>query len=331
MTHVLSPLGATSADGGVDPAVSVIIPHYNDLKNLERCIGLLAAQTLPRDQFEVVVADNNSRCGLEAVRRVCGAFARVVPAPIQGAGPARNAAVAASRGAVLAFIDSDCRPTSTWLERGLAALTKAPLVGGRVDVDYEDPARPTDVETFERVFAFNFKTYIEVEGYAGSGNMFVPRAIFDAVGGFRAQVQEDVDWGKRALAANYRFSYADDVVLSHPGRRNWTELTQKWDKETRQAYAAAIEKPHGRLKWFLRGFAVLASPFVHWTKIARSPKLDSISQRLMATGVLFRIRFWRFVESNRLLLADLRTGAATAPGAPSAKAGAGPSGDRGPA
>lgn len=44
-------------------AVSVIMPHYNDLANLERCIAMLAAQTLPRDQFEVVVADNNSRCG----------------------------------------------------------------------------------------------------------------------------------------------------------------------------------------------------------------------------------------------------------------------------
>src|SRR5271166_1802289 len=104
------------------PLISVIIPHYNDLANLERCIGLLARQTLPRSQFEVVVADNNSRCGLDEVKRVCGRIAHVVPAPTQGAGAARNAAVAASRGQILAFIDSDCRPTATWLERGKAAL-----------------------------------------------------------------------------------------------------------------------------------------------------------------------------------------------------------------
>lgn len=64
------------------PIVSVVIPHYNDLGNLERCMELLAAQTLPRDQFEVVVADNNSRCGLKEVERVCRDIARVVPAPI---------------------------------------------------------------------------------------------------------------------------------------------------------------------------------------------------------------------------------------------------------
>jgi GT2 family glycosyltransferase len=49
------------------PLVSVLIPHYNDLANLERCLTLLARQTLPQEQFEVLVADNNSRCGIEEV------------------------------------------------------------------------------------------------------------------------------------------------------------------------------------------------------------------------------------------------------------------------
>ena len=111
---------AIASPGNAAPVVSVIIPHYNDLANLERCMRLLDAQTLPRSQFEVVVADNNSRCGLKEVERVCGDLARVVPAPVQGAGAARNAAVEASRGRYLAFIDSDCRPTPTWLENGLS-------------------------------------------------------------------------------------------------------------------------------------------------------------------------------------------------------------------
>ena len=57
------------------PLVSVIIPHYNDLANLDRCLRSLAAQTLPESRFEVIVADNNSRCGIEEVHRVCGDFA----------------------------------------------------------------------------------------------------------------------------------------------------------------------------------------------------------------------------------------------------------------
>ena len=280
----------------------MIIPHYNDLANLGRCMRLLAAQTLPRRQFEIVVADNNSRCGLDEVQRVCSDLARVVAAPIQGAGAARNAAVEASRGRYLAFIDSDCRPSPTWLENGLAALSSAQIVGGQVDVDYEDPAHPSAVEAFEKVFAFNFKRYIEQVGFSGSGNMFVSREIFDRVGGFRGQVAEDLDWGRRAVAAHYRFRYAADVVVSHPARRNWTELTQKWRKASSEAFAITIERPNGRVVWFLRSFAILGSPFVHWVAVARSNKLQNAEQRLKAIGVLFRIRFWRFLECNRLLL-----------------------------
>jgi glycosyltransferase involved in cell wall biosynthesis len=135
------------------PLVSVIIPHYNDLSNLARCLRSLKAQTWPLGEFEVVVADNNSRCGLDAVRGVCGDFARVTPSPIQRAGPARNAGVEASGGRFLAFIDSDCRPAPTWLERGLAALTAAQIVGSRIDVEVEDPGHPTPIELFEKVFA----------------------------------------------------------------------------------------------------------------------------------------------------------------------------------
>src|SRR5260370_33327027 len=63
------------APESVAPSVSVIIPHYNDLANLERCMRLLAAQSLPLSQFEIVVADNNSRCGPEDVERGVGGLA----------------------------------------------------------------------------------------------------------------------------------------------------------------------------------------------------------------------------------------------------------------
>jgi hypothetical protein len=46
-------------------------------------LTILAAQTLPRGAFEVIVADNNSRFGLEEVRRVCNDLAPVVPAQLR--------------------------------------------------------------------------------------------------------------------------------------------------------------------------------------------------------------------------------------------------------
>ena len=285
-----------------DPLVSVIIPHYNDLANLRRCLGRLASQTLPKDRFEIVVADNGSACGLEEVQNVCGRIARVVHAPIPGAGPARNVAVAASGGAVLAFTDSDCRPAPDWLKNGLAALRNADIVGGRVDVDVGDPAHPTAIEAFELVFAFNVKRYIEELGFSVSANIFVSRATFDRVGAFRARVVEDLDWGTRASAANCRWRYAPDVVVSHPARRTWAELWKKWRRRTAEDFALANERRYGKAIWFLRSFAILLSPFVHWLAVLRSDKLAGAEQRLSAIAVLFRIRFRRFIECNRLLV-----------------------------
>ncbi|WP_294532571.1 glycosyltransferase [uncultured Rhodoblastus sp.] len=285
-----------------NPIISVIIPHYNDLANLDKCLQLLAAQTLPRERFEIVVADNNSRCGLEEVQRVCGNLARVIHAPIQGAGPARNVAVEASRGQFLAFTDSDCRPSATWLERGLVALSTSDIVGGRIEVEVTDPAHPTGVEAFEKVFAFNFKRYIEKLGFSATCNMFVSRKIFDQVGGFRPAVAEDMDWGRRAVEANYRCNYGPDVVIAHPARRDWNELKQKWKRCSKEAYHDAKEVPNGLAIWYFRSFGILLSPFIHWITVIRSDKLDNLSQKLSAIGVLFAIRFWRFFECNRILL-----------------------------
>jgi glycosyltransferase involved in cell wall biosynthesis len=283
------------------PLVSVIIPHYNDLANLERCLTFLAAQTLPKGQFEVIVADNNSHCGIDEVRRVCGDFVHVVSAPVPGAGPARNIAIEASRGRYLAFTDQDCRPAPNWLEQGLDALSTSEMVGGRVEIEYEDPGCPTAVEAFERVFAFNVQRYVKKLGFGVTANMFVPREVFDRVGGFRPEGPDDLEWGQRATSAGYRWRYRPEVVVAHPARRDWAGLTQKWRRLTQMASVPMLEARIGRMRWFLRSLLILASPLVHWMNAATSPKLGTVEQRVGAIGVLFRIRLWRFMEANRLL------------------------------
>src|SRR5262245_47722925 len=169
--------GAEKSDGML--LVSVIIPHFNDLENLRYCLRLLSKQTLSAERFEVIVADNNSTCGLAQMEKTCADRATLVRAPIQGAGAARNAGVAASKGHYLAFIDSDCCPAEDWLERGVAALARGDMVGGKVSLSVKNENQLTGVEAFERIFAFNFERYVQELGFAGSGNMFVPREIFD--------------------------------------------------------------------------------------------------------------------------------------------------------
>ena len=175
------------------------------------------------------------------------------------------------------------------------------MIGGRVELEYDDPASPTPVEAFERVFAFNVQRYVKKLGFATTANMFIPRGVFDRVGGFRPEGPDDLEWGQRATAAGYRWRYSPEVVVAHPARRDLAELTQKWRRLTQMAFVAVLEKPSGRARWLLRSLLVLASPLVHWTTVATTSKLETVEQRRGAVGVLFRIRFWRFLEASRLL------------------------------
>lgn len=288
------------------PRVSVIVPHFNDLVNLRHCLAALAAQTMPQADFEIIVADNDSPCDRESLEGAIAGRAQLVVVGERGAGPARNGGAALARGEILAFTDSDCVPAPDWLAEGVAALADYDFVGGRVDVSVADEGRITPTEAFERVFAFDFESYINRKGFTGSGNLFVPRRIFETVGGFRTAVSEDVDWSRRAIAAGYRLGYAPKAAVSHPARRNWDELRRKWSRINRETFELQKQAPAGRLRWLGRTMFLPASAIAHAPKVLRSRKLSNGRERAGALTVLFLSRAWRFGDALKLAFSGPR-------------------------
>ena len=72
------------------PRISVVVPHFEDLANLDKCLSALEHQTVPADQFEIIVADNNSSCGRPTVEQAIAGRALLVTVGERGAGPTRN-------------------------------------------------------------------------------------------------------------------------------------------------------------------------------------------------------------------------------------------------
>jgi glycosyltransferase involved in cell wall biosynthesis len=299
-TETSAPLRSAS-DAAAEPFVSVVIPHYNDLAALANCVRLLERQTYPRACFEIVVADNNSKCGLDAVRSAAPT-AIVTLASEQGAGPARNVGISVSSGQIIALIDSDCQPDSQWLRRGVEALGGFDFIGGTVIATSRDPQRPNPVEAFEMVFAFDFKRYIEKVGFTGTGNMFVSRRVFDAVGGFRSGVAEDMEWSFRARAKGYSLGYASRAVVRHPARVEWRDLQARWSRMLEEEHLLACEQPFGRLKWAAMTLLMPASIVPHAWRVLRSDRLPRFKDKLGAISVLAKLRIWRTGEMSRLLL-----------------------------
>ena len=282
--------------------VSVIVPHLDDYDNLDACLTLLREQSFPSERTEIVVADNGSSRGLDAVRELVGSRGRVVEVTERGAGPARNAGVRASRGDALAFLDSDCRPDRRWLEEGLAGLRSADFVGGRVDVLVEDPRRMTAVEALESVFAFQNERYVKNRKFTVTASMFVPRSVFDAVGPFQNGVPEDIDWCRRARLKGYRIGFAPQSIVGHPARRTMDELKRKWRRLTLEWFAAASRDGRGPVSMVLREWAVMLTIAPDALVLMTSRRLGGAPNRMLAIGALARIRAYRFVVAHRAIL-----------------------------
>jgi glycosyltransferase involved in cell wall biosynthesis len=249
---------------------SVIVPARDAEATLPRTLAALADQE-GAPAFEVVVADDGSSDGTAAIVERAGA--RLVR--LDGAGPAeaRNAAVAAASGAVLAFCDADCYPTAGWLSAGAGALAHADLVQGRVLPDPRARLGP-----FDRSLWVTRET-----GLYETANLFATRGLFDRVGGFERwlepvfgkEMAEDVWFGWRARRAGARTAFCAEALSHHAVfQRTWPEYVEE-RRRLRHFPELAAKLPELRETLFHRRV------FLN----RRTMKLDLALAGLVAAGV----------------------------------------------
>lgn len=274
------------------PEIAIIIPHYNDVERLERCLSALMKNDL--SGCEVLVVDNGSTQPLTETEAKFPSI-RFVTEPEKGAAAARNRGVRETCAPRLMFIDADCLPASDWVTVGRQVAGRADLIGGRVEVFDETPPPRSGAEAFEAIFAFDFRNYIEVQGFSGTGNLITRRDVFEDVGPFRGGVSEDRDWSFRATAKGYRLIYEDGLRVGHPSRQDWPALRSKWRRITQEMFKQTGGTSSARAKWALKGLAMPFSILVHLPKVLTSPKLSSPGDRLRAAITLVRLRLQRMI------------------------------------
>lgn len=92
-----------------DPVLSVIIPTMNRAGLLGACLESLIDQTMPKDQYEIIVVDDGSTDG---TREVCQAFSsrmslKCVSIDHAGIAAAKNAGIRQAAGSIVLFADDD--------------------------------------------------------------------------------------------------------------------------------------------------------------------------------------------------------------------------------
>lgn len=207
------------------PRFSVVIPTHARPGPLDACLEGLARQTLPAGEFEVIVVDDGG--ALDAERLLAEWSDRldltVLTRARGGPGAARNLGAAHARGRDLAFIDDDCTPEPGWLA-GLAAspLTSGALVGGPIRNAL--PGNPY-AAAGQAIATFVYGYYAERqagERFFTGNNLALPRAGFEALGGFDTSIPaataEDKDLCDRWREGGGLLSEAPDARILHAHR-----------------------------------------------------------------------------------------------------------------
>ncbi|WP_082119077.1 glycosyltransferase family 2 protein [Thioalkalivibrio versutus] len=296
-THTRKPHSNGSAEDVSWPTCSVIVPVYNHWELVPELLECLQGQTLPQEEFEVILMDNGSTN--YAPPESLPSNVRILHCETPGSYAARNAGVAQAASNWVVFTDADCRPSSYWLAAMLNRSRQDPqgsLLAGGVEM-YTDSARPNAYEIYDLVRGIPQEHYVR-RGYAATANLLVPKSMVNELGGFNATRYSggDVDLCNRARARGYALQYAPDAVVYHPARRSWEDLATKARRiKGGQLGCGALRT---RLYWAIR---TVLPPLPLYYRFATS---TGNPVRFRFVAVVIQTRLWglELVEMGRLFL-----------------------------
>ena len=90
--------------------LSIIIPAYNAGKYLERCVSSCEEQSVPQDEFEIIVVNDGSKDNtLEVAESLADKYSnlRIFSKENGGSSSARNMGLDHAKGDYITFVDSD--------------------------------------------------------------------------------------------------------------------------------------------------------------------------------------------------------------------------------
>jgi GT2 family glycosyltransferase len=293
-----------SVKEGEGLCVSVIVPVYNDPIRLARCLSALEDQTYSAD-YEVIVVDNGSDKSPSPIVSNYP-FARLCHEQKEGSYAARNHGIALAKGEVIAFTDADCIPASDWIERGVEQLQSAPksgLIGGRVEITYQDSERLNAAELYESARAFKQKAYINRAHFSVTANLFTRKEVLETVGVFDEDLKSggDYEWGNRVFRAGYELAYGENVEVEHPARSSVWALVKKERRVWGGLFKKDLEK---RSRWEKVTLAIHAfrPPVRALQRVFFEDEIDSVSGRMKVAGIVFMLRYVQAIECLRVTL-----------------------------
>jgi glycosyltransferase involved in cell wall biosynthesis len=226
--------------------VSVVIPSFNAARTIEATLDSVQAQT--HRNLEILVVDDGSTD--DSIARVeerqrADPRIRLVRKENGGVASARNAGIAASRAAIVAFIDADDLWHPTKIEKQLAVMEQG---GPELGLVYS-PFRLIDLDGFVKESSWNYGVdgwvphrHFHVNLVGNGSAIMVRRAVLEELGGYSSALRaagaegcEDLELQLR-IAARYRFGCVPEYLVGY--RRYVGNMSSDPDRMSRSGVLA---------------------------------------------------------------------------------------------
>jgi GT2 family glycosyltransferase len=232
------------------PRITIQLCTYNRAALLERVLDACFEQTVPGDEYEVVlVNDGSSDATPDAIARAAArATCTFVAIDQQNAGlaKARNAGIARACGERIIFIDDDVLPLPNFVAEHLRSHEAHPAAivrGAAINVESFDDLPPA---------VWRMKDYSA--NFFWTTNVSVPLATIRAIGGFNESFSEygweDIDVGLRLRFAGVKAVFNKRALVYHwkprPRSSNVEKMVRQAQAQARTAVQLAKIHPHWR-------------------------------------------------------------------------------------
>ena len=219
------------------PRVSVIVCSHNGAGRIRECLERVEALDYPAR--ETIVVDDGSRDETAAVAGEFGVL--VIRTDHHGLSHARNAGLEASCGEIVAYLDDDSYPDSSWLKHLVSTLMESSHVGAGgpniappgdglvADCVANAPGGPTHVLLSD----------LEAEHIPGCNMAFRVDAL-RTIGGFDPQFRvagDDVDVCWRLQQRGWTLGFSPAAVVWHHCR---TSVRAYWHQQRQYGRAEAL-------------------------------------------------------------------------------------------
>lgn len=171
--------------------ISVVIPAFNEEQLIGKCVRAVKNQTFPKEEYEVLVVDNNSTDKTAEIARKLGATV-IFYNQKQGFSAAKQFGAKRAGGEIIAYTDADSIPDKNWLATidKLMQNKKLVYIGGTI---------LSTGGALMNFFFILFDYFARINQLFGisliwSPNMAVRKDAFMQVGGFNTTLKTSDDW-----------------------------------------------------------------------------------------------------------------------------------------